>query len=83
MKREAKKVSMKPIKIVVERHADGYVAYPLGFNGVVIGQGDTFDQALADARSAARFHVESFGDDAFAEQHEVLEAFIAEARVGA
>lgn len=83
MKREAKKVSMKPIKIVVERHADGYVAYPLGFNGVVIGQGDTFDQALADARSAARFHVESFGDDALAEQHEVLEAFIAEARVGA
>ncbi|MDO8728196.1 MAG: hypothetical protein Q7J35_19250 [Candidatus Methanoperedens sp.] len=29
---------MKPVKIVVEKH-EGYVAYPLGLNGVVIGQG--------------------------------------------
>ncbi len=32
---------MRQIKIVVEKHPDGYVAYPLGFKRVVVGQGDT------------------------------------------
>ena len=50
-------MSMKTLKIVVERHLDGYVAYPLGFNGVVVGQGDTYEDALADAKSAASFHL--------------------------
>jgi predicted RNase H-like HicB family nuclease len=31
--------------------------------GVVIGEGDTYDEALADVRSAIRFHLETFGDD--------------------
>jgi len=31
---------MKQFKIVVERHSDTYVAYPLGMKGVVVGQGD-------------------------------------------
>lgn len=30
---------MKPIKIVVEKHPEGYVAYPLGLNCVVVGGG--------------------------------------------
>ncbi|MBC1261315.1 hypothetical protein FQK07_08525 [Synechococcus sp. BSF8S] len=34
------------------RHADGYVAYPLGIHGVAVGQGDTYDEALEDVRSA-------------------------------
>ena len=50
----------KHIKIVVEKHPDGYVAYPLGMKGVVVGEGDTYDEALADVRSAIRFHVETF-----------------------
>ena len=33
---------MQPFKIIVEKHTDGYVAYPLGLKGVVIGQGDTY-----------------------------------------
>lgn len=37
---------MKQIKIVVEKHPDGYVAYPLGLKGVVVGQGDTYEDAL-------------------------------------
>ena len=49
------------IKIVVEKHPDGYVAYPLGIDGIVVGEGDTFDEALDDVRSAIRFHVETFG----------------------
>ena len=55
---------MPQFKIVVEKHHDGYVAYPLGLNGVVVGQGDTSQAALADVESAMRFHIESFGKDA-------------------
>jgi uncharacterized glyoxalase superfamily protein PhnB len=29
--------------------------------GVVVGEGDTYEEALADVRSALKFHVESFG----------------------
>jgi len=53
---------MTTIKIIVEKHTDGYVAYPLGLKGVVVGAGDTYEEALADVRSAIRFHVETFGD---------------------
>jgi predicted RNase H-like HicB family nuclease len=54
---------MKQIKIVVERHSDGYVAYPLGIVGVVVGEGDTYEEALADVKSAIAFHIETFGPD--------------------
>ena len=72
---------MKQIKIIVEKHPDGYVAYPLGVKGVVVGEGDTFEAALADVTSAIRFHVESFGTDVFDADPPVLDAFIAEAGV--
>lgn len=49
------------MKILVEKHPDGYVAYPLGIKGVVVGQGDTYEEALADAQSAVQFHIETFG----------------------
>ena len=52
---------MKQFKIIVEKHPDGYVAYPLGVKGVVVGEGDTDDEALADVQSAIRFHLETFG----------------------
>ena len=29
----------RAVKIVVEKHSDGYVAYPLGVQGVVVGEG--------------------------------------------
>ena len=53
----------KTLKIIIEKHSDGYVAYPLGLPGVVVGQGDTYDEALADLKSAIAFHVETFGVD--------------------
>lgn len=52
---------MTNIRIVVEEHEDGFVAYPLGLNGVVVGQGDTYETALADVSSAIHFHIETFG----------------------
>ena len=55
---------MTSIKIIVEKHQDGYVAYPLGLSGAVVGQGDSYEAALADVRSAVEFHIETFGADA-------------------
>lgn len=52
---------MKSLKIIIEKHPDGYVAYPLGLNGVVVGEGDSYEEALADVNSAISFHVETFG----------------------
>jgi predicted RNase H-like HicB family nuclease len=52
---------MRNINFVIEKHADGFVAYPLGVKGVVVGEGDTYEEALADARSALRFHRQTFG----------------------
>lgn len=72
---------MASIKIVVEKHADGYVAYPLGLSGAVVGQGDSYEAALADVRSAIEFHIESFGAEVLATESPVLEAFVAEATV--
>jgi len=56
---------MKIYKIVVEKHPDIYIAYPLGFKGVVVGQGDTYEAVLADINSAIKFHIETFGEDVF------------------
>jgi predicted RNase H-like HicB family nuclease len=54
-------ILMKHLKIIVERHPDGYEGYPLGLKGVVVGQGDSYEDALSEVKSAIRFHVESFG----------------------
>ena len=70
------------LKVVVEKTADGYVAYPLGLKGVVVGQGDTYEEALADVRSAIRFHLETFGSEMLELEPPVIEAFIAETVVG-
>lgn len=72
---------MRQVKIVVEKHPDGYVAYPLGLKGVVVGQGDTYEEALNDVRSAIAFHVETFGRDVLDGDPPVLEAFVAEAGI--
>ncbi len=52
---------MKEFKIIVEKHSDGYVAYPLGVTGVVVGEGETYEEAMADVKSAIAFHLETFG----------------------
>jgi predicted RNase H-like HicB family nuclease len=74
---------LQHIKIVVEKHVDGYVAYPLGVTGVVIGEGNTYVEALADMKSALAFHIETFGPDVLNTDQPILEAIIAEAGVAA
>ena len=72
---------MKQIKIIVEKHPDGFVAYPLGLKGVVVGQGDTHEEALADVKSAIKFHIESFGDEVLNVDPPVIEAYLEEAQI--
>ena len=72
---------MRQFKVVVEKHTDGYVAYPLGLKGVVVGQGDTYEQALDDVKSTIHLHIETFGAEVLDVEPPVLEAFVAEARV--
>ena len=71
---------MKQFKIVVEKHPDKYVAYPLGMKGVV-AQGDTYEDSLADVKSAIKFHCEIFGLDQIEVDPPILEAFTAETKV--
>jgi predicted RNase H-like HicB family nuclease len=76
-----KEPNVRPIKIIVEKHPEGYVAYPLGLKGIVVGEGDTYEEALADVKSAIRFHAETFGSDVFDTDSPILEAFVTEAGV--
>lgn len=70
---------LKHIKIIVEKYPDGYVAYPVGLKGVVVAEGDTYEDALADARSAVQFHIETFGNDVLDVEEAATEVFVAEA----
>ena len=69
------------VKVIVEKHPDGYVAYPLGVKGIVVGEGDTYEAALADVTSAIQFHIQTFGDQVLNVEPPVLDAFITETRV--
>ena len=72
---------MQFFKIIVEKYADGYVAYPLGIigiKGVVVGEGDTYEQAVADMNSAIKFHIETFGPEVLEVEDPLLDVFISE-----
>jgi len=51
----------------------------VGLEGVVVGEGDTYETALDDVRSAIRSHSEAFGEQAVLSKTPVPEAFVAEA----
>ena len=72
---------MRSFKIIVEKHTAGYIAYPLGLKGVVVGEGDTYQQAIADVTSAIEFHIETFGAEVLESEEPVLDVFIAETGV--
>ena len=61
---------MRQIKIIVEKHLEGYVAYPLGLKGVV-GEGNTYEEALENVKSAIKFHIETFKEEIF-EMEEII-----------
>ena len=57
------------------------MAYPLGLKGVVVGEGNTYEDAVAGATSAIEFHIETFGTEALEIEESVLDVFIAETGV--
>ncbi len=72
---------MTQLKIIVEKHPEGYVAYPLGLKGVVVGEGNTYEEAVEDVKSAIKFHIETFGKSRIKETAEKVEIFVAETGV--
>ena len=70
---------MKDIKIIVEKHSDGYIAYPIGVQGVVIGEGDSYEEVINDVKSALKFHIETFGLEVLESDSPILEVSIVEA----
>jgi len=71
----------KQIKIIVEKHLDGYIAYPVGLKGVVVAQGDTYDEVLKEIHSAIDFHIETFGKQVFEGEDIATDVFIAETQI--
>jgi len=67
---------MRQFKVIVEKYPDGYVAYPLGLKGVVVGQGNTYEEAVVDVNSATAFHMESFGKEVMESASPVLEVLV-------
>jgi len=75
---QGRKVPMD-VKIIIEQHPDGFVAYPVGLRGIVVGEGDTREEALADVKSAIDFHIETFGPSELnPDDDPVLDVFVAE-----
>ena len=68
-------------KIIIEKHTDGYVAYPLGLKGIVIGQGDTYEESVADVTSAIRFYIETFGKEELEAEEPALDVFVTEVNI--
>jgi hypothetical protein len=64
---------MEPIlKIIIEKHSDGYCGYPLGFsNGAIVGQGNTYLEALQSTEGSIRAFIEYYGKEEF-EKHVLL-----------
>lgn len=72
---------MHLVKVIVEKHEDGYVAYPVGLKGTVVGEGNSFEEAVADIASAIKFHIETFGSEELDADEPVLDVFLTEATV--
>jgi len=68
-------------KIIVQKSEEGYVAYPLGLKGVVVGDGDTFEEAIENVKSAINFHIETFRDEVLEELTEPENIYVTEAEV--
>lgn len=73
---------MKQFWIIIEKQPDGYVTYPLGLKGAVVGEeGDTYEEALADVKSVIRCYIEIFGKEIMEDESSAVENFFLEAEV--
>lgn len=72
---------MRTFKVIIEKHSDGFIAYPVGLKGIVVAEGDSYEEVLAEVQSAIRFHMETFGPEVVEAGEELLEASFAEVQV--
>ncbi len=72
---------IRHLKVIVEKTSSGYQAYPPGLQGVVSGEGETYEEALVDVRAAILNHIERSGPDLFERSPKLLEVFTAEVSV--
>ena len=70
---------MKQLKIIIEKNSDGYIAYPIGVVGAIVGQGNTYEEALSDVKSAINCYIEVFGKEML--EDTPSEVFITETRI--
>lgn len=71
----------KWVKIAVIKEEDGYVAFPIGLKGIVVGDGDTFEEALSSVRGAIKFHLETFGEEVLKDLYEAKDIYIGDTEV--
>ena len=72
---------MKDIKIIILKEEDGFVAFPIGLKGVVVSDGDSYEEAYRNIKEAIKFHIETFGDAILEDIESPLEAYIADLKV--
>jgi predicted RNase H-like HicB family nuclease len=64
------------VNVIVEQHEDGFGAYPVGVDGIVLGEGDSIEEAIADLKSALAFHIETFGPEVLGREPAVIEVVV-------
>ncbi len=74
------------IKLIIEKHSDGYCGYPLGFsNGAIVGQGSTYIEAIQSTESSIQAYIDYYGlvefQTHFQDDYDLEDAFIAETGV--
>lgn len=56
------------MKIIIDKHPDGYCGYLLGFsNGAIVGQGNTYMEALQSTESSIKSFIDYYGKEKFDE----------------
>ena len=66
---------------IVKKHKEDYISYPLGLKGVVVGEGDTYEDAVAGATSAIDFYIETFRTESLEIEESALDVFVTETRI--
>lgn len=56
-------MAQRLIKLIITHEEDGYLGYPIGLKGVVVAEGNSYEECLSELRSAIQFHVDTFGPD--------------------
>jgi len=71
---------MRKMKAIIQKTEDGYVAYPVGLKGIVVADGNTYEEAYNNLKEVIMFHIETFGSEVI-EETSVEATFLADIEV--